>query len=187
VEIREAKKLERERLSYVKGEISGGAWLTKKIGNSDIVRGMEVVLLRREIKRSLIDKSLEQFKKERGEKHIIHIAFSPISRAEPEDEVDIKPLLEDARSSTQRMSELSADLLWPVIVLLTMEAHTVTSIDGKYELKNVKGGDYYLFASNTTEYSYVDWLVPVSVRDAEPLKIDLYNQTARHIKNKGDD
>ena len=56
-----------------------------------------------------------------------------------------------------------------------------------YEFKNVTGGDYYIFASYNTEYSYIDWLVPVSVANPESTKIDLYNGSARCIKNKNDD
>jgi hypothetical protein len=186
-EQQELRKQEKARMALIKGELKGGAWIIKKGGHSDIVRGMEVVLIRREIQRGLIDKWLEQFKKLRGENHIMFIALSPIPEAAPEDEVDVKPLLEDARSSTQSVRELSEDRLWPMIVLLGKEAHTITDIDGKYEFKAVKGGDYYVFASYGTDFSYIDWLVPVSIRDPEAVKFDLYNGTARQITNKAND
>jgi len=186
-EQQELRQREKAKMALVKGELKGGAWITKKVGNSDIVRGMDVVLVRREIKRALIDKWLERFKQERSTNDVVWTRLGPIRRAEPEDEVDVEPLLVNARWRDQPMRELSEDMLWPAIVVLGMEAHTITDIDGKYEFRNVTGGDYYLFASYSTEYSYIDWLVPVSIRDPEALKIDLYNGTARHIKNKNDD
>ena len=67
-----------------------------------------------------------------------------------------------------------------------LEARTVTDIDGKYEFKHVIGGEYYVFASYSTEFSYIDWLVPVSLSSPDAMKIDLYNGTARCIKNKED-
>jgi len=186
-EQQELRRQEKAMMARIKGDVKGGAWITKKAGTSDIVRGMAVVLIRREIKRGLIDKWLERFKEERGTNHIAWARLGPTRRAEPEDEVDVEPLLVNARWGDQRVRELSHDAMWPEIVPLVMEAHTITDIDGKYEFKNVTGGEYYLFASNNTEYSYIDWLVPVSIRDPEPVKIDLFNGTARHIKNKTDD
>ena len=129
----------------------------------------------------------ESTEESEGAKHMLFTSLAKIPEAKPDDDIDVKPLLEDARSDAQTKTELSQDTSWAAIAVLGMEALTVTDIDGKYEFKNVKGGEYYIFASYSTECSYVDWLVPVSVSSPDAMKNDLHNATARCIKNKNDD
>jgi hypothetical protein len=177
----------RERIARVRGSIKGGAWVTKQAGNSDIVRGMEVVLMRKLIKRSLLDKWLMTFEQKKGKNKIIHIALSSILDAKPDDEVDIRPLLLDCRSTSDTLDQLTEDLAWPAAALHASETVVVTDIDGKYEIKDVPGNDYYVYASYSTAYNYIDWLIPVTISSPEPLKVDLHNLTARLIKNKSED
>ncbi len=149
-EEQELKRVRLEKMALIKGEIKGGAWITKKVGNSDIVRGMEVALIKKEIKRSLIDRWLVRFKDVKGERNMIYISISGILEAKPDDDIDVKPLLQDARSDTLTKTQISEDASWPAIAVLAVETVAVTDIEGKYEFKNVKGGEYYIFASYNT-------------------------------------
>jgi len=64
-------------------------------------------------------------------------------------------------------------------------ANSVTSVDGKYEMKDVPDGDYVLYASRTVGDSVVDWAMRVTV-DGQDIAIDLHNGTAKSIKDASD-
>ena len=56
---------------------------------------------------------------------------------------------------------------------------TVTDGDGKYELSDVAPGDYYLHAMRTGNSTFLEWCVPVHIKnDAQPVVIDLTSDNA---------
>ena len=79
-------------------------------------------------------------------------------------------------------SEITA---WSMLRIAQHEVETKTGIDGTYEAQ-APGGDFYLYAIYESDYSSVEWMIPVTVTEAGPLKIDLHNDTAAFIRNKKD-
>jgi hypothetical protein len=75
----------------------------------------------------------------------------------------------------------------------TVEAATVsradTSIEGKYRIEGVAGGEYFVYAMYYNKFSLIEWLFPLKVDKQGELTCDLHNNKARTIYNKkpGDD
>ena len=60
---------------------------------------------------------------------------------------------------------------------------THTDVDGKYRIE-LPVGSYYLYAAFESEYSGVDWFIPLQVLSNEEIKVDFHNENASRIDNK---
>jgi hypothetical protein len=63
-----------------------------------------------------------------------------------------------------------------------LHATAQVNIDGKFSFETVPSGKYYLYAMWSTEFSSVEWLVPVDVKGSGPVSQDLFNDTAAVIE-----
>lgn len=61
-----------------------------------------------------------------------------------------------------------------------------TNIDGKYEISNVKKGNYCLYSVYESPFSVIEWAIPIKISSEEPIELNLYNSTASRIVNKFD-
>ncbi len=152
------KKDERNRLARFEAKVSGGAFLIKKLGNSEIQRGLSIIVLAAELSdgTDLTDAYVK-------------------SRKFPE-----------TWSSDKQREEILEDREFIDIAKKGFVDSVKTDIDGKYELK-LKGGKYVFYSMYTTEFGLVEWLVPVAILSSEDVKLDFSNSNATFILNKGDD
>jgi small-conductance mechanosensitive channel len=78
---------------------------------------------------------------------------------------------------------LTIKFAWASICLKQTIDSTHTDIEGKYRIE-LPVGSYYLYAIFESEYSSVEWLIPVKVLGNEEIKIDFRNENADRIDNK---
>lgn len=71
---------------------------------------------------------------------------------------------------------------WANIIADQKIASAQTDVDGKYVLE-LKGGRYYLFAEYKTQYSDIEWFIPITIDENGEIKQDFFNDTASIIKN----
>jgi hypothetical protein len=134
-----------------KGSVFGGMFIVWQRSGSEILRGQQVVLCKQRFKSEFdSDNVLRELS---GEKY----AYSAMAD-------------DQFRQAMQRFKEL-----------MSQEAvsESITDVEGKYRLKDVPGGDYYLVSIFCHGSSYdrkecVFWIVPVSVSNGET-QCDLSN------------
>jgi GYF domain 2 len=64
------------------------------------------------------------------------------------------------------------------------EKTTQVNIEGKFSFEGIPGGRHFLYAYWSTEFSSIEWLIPLTVADSAAISQDLFNDTARIIWNK---
>ncbi len=156
-----------------KGTISGAAWITKKAGQSDILRGFEITLCK---------VSVIQDINKLQETEIALFAFW-LARFEQAKETG------DTTSMRECLKHLSKygclNLVLRRDASLKHALTTVrTDVEGKYTIPAVPFGSYYLYAGYETEFSKAYWLIPVKVESRKLISINLDNSNAREIWNK---
>ena len=213
-------------------KITGGAWVEKKSGNSDILRGLEVCVLRADANIgqaiSLIQACLEEDKKvlhslelmlEVDKKFNIKLSgesdgVKSYNRTRQKAMENSLKAVKDGRAIVAlrqahiaKLEELSptgvAELKkvyvfyprdaaagvtaeWKRIVAQQLVSSTATDIDGKYEIR-CTNANLYLYARYETDYSLIEWLIPIDASATGELKIDLQNSNAALITNKSRD
>jgi hypothetical protein len=138
------------------GTISGGAWVTKEGGNSDILRGLEIVLCKANVKSELVkirdNKWRESMVKYKTSSGYLHLNMNAMN------------------------SKVAAHKDCFRIVK--------TGIEGKYTIADVPFGSYLLYAPYETSFSKAYWMIPVEVDSSQPLQIDLDNSNMMELYNK---
>ncbi len=132
--------------------ISGGAWVVRGGGQSDLLRGFEIVLCKTgaelELKKVINDGGKEE-----------NVDKNKPLRGDPLPEgyyrLDIKQMRQ---------------AIAPYVIKTAN-----TDIEGKYSLTEVPEGSYFLFAGFKSEFSVAYWLIPVSADKGKDVHIDLYN------------
>jgi hypothetical protein len=136
--------------------ISGGAWVTKEIGNSDILRGLEIALckasVKPEIRRVRDNKWRESTSKNKTPIGYWHLNIEAMN----------------SKVSSQR------DCFQIVR----------TGIEGKYTIPDVPFGSYFLYAPYETSVAKAYWMVPVEIESTKPLQIDLDNSNMMELYNR---
>ena len=207
-------KAEAEKLSQFQSDISGGAWLTNKLGQSSITRGMHVYVLRAIVPKSELSDLFERSKNRailrrsatetgitavtgndqlsaaryiREAKFIEEQAESAVSIPEQQP-VDTKFVYNVIRMTALggEMARVVDEELWPIVVDRLKVSEATTDIDGKYRVGDLKGGRYYVYALFTTERAAAEWLKPITIDSPAGVSCDLYNETAATIVNKSD-
>lgn len=183
--------------------IRGSAWLKRKSGDSEVIRGLRILVLRPSVDRPTLRHCLEEqaarikrdveFNKDLASRYntpleeadaaIDKVKLSEVDRklANLPDSMDLAELLEFlCRVDPLKIPSGFGPALDAELVT---EAHT--SVDGKFELPNVPGGHYYLHASESAQRYFVEWLIPVDAK-GEVINVDFENANAAAIYNIGD-
>jgi len=151
-------------LTPVQATVSGSAWITKKAGQSDIQRGLEVVLCSDSVRPKL--------KQVRDEKW----------NASPSQYSN-----DDLFKQVDGYRHLDLDVMNQVAVTNDECFKTTkTDVNGKYTFSNVQKGSYILYAPYESSFSKAYWLVPFEVKNSKPVEIDLENSNAEEIYNEPD-
>lgn len=90
----------------------------------------------------------------------------------------------DYKLSEYVPKDVKSDELWPRVVAHLKVAQGETGIDGKYQIRDVKGGKYYLYAVYETNTSIAEWMIPVDIKQTGDITISLHNGTAAIIANE---
>jgi len=240
------KRIEEEkRLASVKANIKGGAWLRKKAGNSEILRGLQITVVRAHATKEQFQAMLQALlvgKKQRleaakdvvtyWEKHGHNYGsdFSKKKLEKAKQEVlnrellvkDAEETIRKAATTTAKSVEIADiyslysgvlkesqncvtiyhydvhnDVLdytikspehersaWATICAEQAVANVHTDVDGKYKIE-VSGGYYYIYAIFDSSYSEAEWFIPVKVIETNNITVDLHNENAASITNKG--
>jgi hypothetical protein len=103
--------------------------------------------------------------------------------------IDSKEIYRLCRLTAIGMRSVTAireDHLWRDAVSRYTVVEAATDIDGKYKLRDVVGGRYYIYAVHSSEFSVVEWLLPIAIDGPGDITCDLYNEKAIEIVNKSD-
>jgi len=222
----EEQKLEeqKQRLANMRATVNGGAWLTKKAGNSEPIRGLNIEVLNPQGKNEQLLAILQAYIEFNNLAVEISPALKKIDEKSPESELQEKirtisrnssaavDMLEVQRRYTlngilaktaKRIVELEYEMgkvprdkwialnkaymeiriTWEAICLKQAVGSTHTDVDGKYRIE-LPVGSYYLYAAFESEYSSVDWFIPLQVLSDEGIKVDFSNENASRIDNK---
>ncbi|HAZ49055.1 MAG TPA: hypothetical protein DDW76_05045 [Cyanobacteria bacterium UBA11369] len=136
--------------------ISGGAWVTKEAGNSDILRGLEIALckasVKPEIKRVRDNKWRESLYKNKTPIGYWHLNIEAMN------------------------AKVSAHTGCFQVVK--------TGIEGKYTIPDVPFGSYFLYAPYETSVAKAYWMVPVEIESTKQIQIDLDNSNMMELYNR---
>ena len=156
-------KFDPDTQAFKTSTISGGAWVIRAGGQSDLLRGFEIVLCKTgvdlELKKAINDREKET----NGNKNK---SVGRVRLPEGYHRLDIS-----------KMRQTIA----PYIIRTAS-----TSIEGKYSLTDIPEGSYFLFAGYKSEFSVAYWLIPVSVDNGKDVHIDLYNMNMEEMYNKNE-
>jgi hypothetical protein len=213
-EILARTRADNEKLSKFHAEIRGGAWLTNKLGQSNVLRGLRVYLLRssapkveisdllaRANDRAVLRRSAEETFVQGSQgavdpKIVESLRKSRLTEMQTLRAVALPDrwlyptdtfhnLIRDS-SLGLPLNRITEDDLWPPAVERLTVQQTTTDIEGKYKFADVRGGVYYVHALFATDHAVAEWLSTVVVQNNEAASIDLYNDTAVSIVNQSD-
>jgi hypothetical protein len=186
------RRLQREaELALINASVVGGAWITKGGGQSDILRGLSIYVLRSEVARRRLDAAVIVMQQQPDFDKFGADAKDLPTRP-PDDRVDLERVFKGVRhrndsnlsSSSAKMIRIKKDVVWPQIALAALVTAVKTDIDGKYKIPKIKGGNYLVYAVSETSFSTIEWLVPLEIDRPEEVNLDLYNENAETILNK---
>jgi len=189
----ERRRLKEEaELAKIKASLAGGAWVIKGGGQSDILRGLSIYVLRSEVARRELDDAVSVMKRQPDFDQFGGDATDLHARP-PDDRVRLAWLFRGVRHRKQdddsggaRIRRIEHDRVWPVIAASAVAAEAETNIDGKYKIPELKGGKYLVYALHQTSFSLIEWLVPLEITQPGEVTLDLYNKNAETIINKSD-
>jgi hypothetical protein len=192
-EIRAARLREEAELAKIQASLTGGAWVIKGGGQSDILRGLSIFVLRSELARRELDDAVAEMKRQPDFEDFGESAVRLASRP-PDDRIDLQWYLNAVRyrkhsddSNNKKMLQIRYDTVWPKFVKAALVAEAETNIDGKYKVPEIKGGKYLVYALHETRFGLIEWLLPLEIKRPGEVTLDLYNKNAETILNKDDD
>lgn len=208
-----ARVAEAAKLASMRATISGGAWVTRKAGSSDVLRGIEVFAAARwvdaahtvEFHEAAIaagSAKLDEWKAKLAEQEAS--SYEPLIWRTKELIALIEEQLKASRESlaaarnappgtqsdlhvlAMRLPEnptVGEELAFYRIVAKNLRGSTHADIDGRYKLV-VPGGDSCIVATFDSENSRIFWCEVVRVADDSDRTVDLRNSNAMSIWNK---
>ena len=136
--------------------ISGGAWVTKEAGTSDILRGLEIALCKANVKpeiRRVRDnkwrESISKYKTPIGYWHL-----------------NIEAMNAKVASHKDCFQVVK------------------TGIEGKYTIPDVPFGTYFIYAPYETSFAKAYWMIPIQVQSNKTIQIDLDNSNMMELYNR---
>ena len=157
MEAEQQRKAKEARLAQFTVNLKGGAWVIKGGGQSDILRGLNIYIIKRDVLKADLNEVLAEIQKDPDfSKMGDYIRDLP---SKPDDNaVSVEQLYKAIRfadlseSNNIKMIKFQYDTVWPRIVKKALVAEAITNIDGKYEVKDLRGGHYLLYAHDITRF-----------------------------------
>lgn len=188
------------------GRVVGAAWLNRNDGSSDVLRGLRVQVIKKDVNGSDVAaaaaRNLEEWKNIRTQWMQAKAYVTDTLKASDKESTAEADLW--IQKSEQNIKSISEFLDKPPEKIGVEEAKTLlnkwhpegsstvpispikttsTNVDGKYVIADCPSGKWFLYAVVASGKIWVDWLVPIEVRANEELSIDLFNDNARTIKD----
>lgn len=191
--------------------MSGGFWITKGDGSSEIVRGNNIYLLKGEVKSDLVNPLLQKLEAELSKlaqeceknaaffdgsvasaytSHAEHTgrAASHASNYQQIDFVPVRQLYFMIRtlnysivSEKSTYMSIAKDHRWPKLIGDFVVTYTQTGIDGRYQFSEVPPGKYTIFTILESKFNYVEWCLDVEMESAQSYTLDIHNRNAASI------
>lgn len=182
---------EKERLEKVRVSVRGGAWLEKKAGQSDLLRGLRISVIPATMRKSQLTWPFARMHQVGSIPEKLRIQFKELA---DEDEVDLKrisamlrlPIIDQKAEDEVAYQYMVDDKLWPLLISSIEVLGSVTDIEGKYAIRDLPGGSYYLVGRYWNAFSYIEWMIPIAADKEQDIRQDLHNATALIIQNKND-
>ena len=187
--------------------ISGSAWLTREGGDSDVLRGLRIRLLSSATPKEAVARSLQhnvkqwrdwekfendqakQYANEEFMKDTVTAAHKEAADSESrakavEATISQLPATMDVRRAYSMAVDSSQYKVpsFDAVVDATAMYETKTDVNGKYTLRDLPVGSYYLQAEIDSSKHFVEWLIPI-LADGTDMSIDIENGTAITIHN----
>lgn len=189
------KDTEEEKLNEVSiGKISGHVYITLGSGESNILRGLEIVLSK------ATPIFIEKLSKVKAHESKILDMVEDVTKKNYRwiEELQKKPLLERGSLNLRKdipikLDELSTlgGLIKRYEILSYAFFHnyadytTRTNFEGKFEFKDLQQGKYYIYAKYETVLDAGYWLIGVEIlQDESLIEIDLSNHNLLDLKTK---
>jgi hypothetical protein len=189
---------EADRLGQFTANYSGGAWVINKLGKSDILRGLEIAVLKRYVDAGAIADVLKEarsraafspsfYRSSTADKHSADESAERLLLLAPKHPVDLREVYKICRTAaygSRNFDGVIGDALWPRVVAKLQVRKANTSIEARYKLEGIKGGQYYLYAMHSTSHALVEWMSPITVDKSGDVSFDFFNGSADLIMNK---
>jgi hypothetical protein len=160
-------------LSAPKASISGGAWVVKKNGGSELLRGLDVFLCSDKSKSAIDNQGwhIWELNIKAGE-DLRSLKLRPNAEI-PELQREIKLL---SLSQQRHFVGVADGMMGIRRVVEQIALRTIkTEVDAKYQFAEVPAGSYVLFAAFRFDFVAGCWEIPIEVQDSKPIQLDLEN------------
>lgn len=210
---RAAHVAEAERLSKLRSDVSGDAWVAFTSGSEKPLRGLRVYFVPAEVPRPQVPKALDKMvakaalfpalarfeaAKETGaaksEAEALVRQYETVEKvvkqfADPNSDrpLESREVLLVVRGihgdTLSNGKHIVSDAIWPLFLEESGARFAETNISGHFTLEGLPGGWYYVYALYYTDNNLIEWLVPLKVEKSGPLTFNLHNDKARVILN----
>jgi len=158
------------------GQITGFVYVTKGSGESNILRGQQMFLIRAdslfEEDRILIKHMLDEFS----------AAFQKGLRLIDEDDTPDEQLIQYGLIGVRLSTFDVLDSLLYNYYSQSSFVSTYTDVDGKYKFSGLPSGTYAIYSRFHTHFDVVYWLVDVKISQNKITKLDLSNYNLTFLK-----
>ena len=180
---------EEARLASFSADVSGAAWMERANGEAELIRGMTLTAIPASVPLRHVRPLIDVMKSVPWLATASDRQYGGVPDDQP---IDVKPLcgllhlaIDGAQgNSEQKYRAFVGEESWPIVLEKLKVASAATSVDGKYSMKGLKGGRYYLCARYFNNFSFMEWVVPLTVEASGPVGLDIFNGNALIIQNK---
>lgn len=209
------REAEADRLAKMNCVVTGTMFVNLKFGGTKTLAGTTVYVLHARVPRSRLDRAMKDAKalvkvqaghiqdaadrveggakaalgRDHEERLALATKFDDVLSKDADDPIDLKQihtLIRKLYTTAKPRDVLTIDEIWPVAAAAGLAAQGDTSLDGRFKIEDLKGGEYYVYSLYMNELSIIEWLFPLTV-DKPEVTCDLHNNKAFLIHNKGDD
>jgi hypothetical protein len=169
--------------SAPKASISGGAWLIKKSGESELLRGLDVFLCKNNSKAD-IDRtgSLIWEVVAKNNEDLAKHPFNP-NASLWENQRELDRLRSRIVLSFYRIADAMIEMRG--VAEKNAMRTAKTGVDAKYEFTEVPAGSYVLFAVFKFDFVAGCWEIPFEVTDSKPIQLNLENSNLAQSQESG--
>ena len=167
------------------------AWVTRKIGTSEISRGVEIHVIRSHLTKAELGPVIAFLRSQprTAPSADSYDGFPEGYFVRPEGGLGPAPIGSSAGiespNSEDRFNSLVRETFWGRVVGSAKIASATTNIDGKYAIEGLKGGRYYAYARIDNDVFFIEWPSPRTDRPGR-FAFDFHNGNAAVIQNRFD-
>lgn len=157
-------------------QVLGTAYVSRRNGDSIILRGLQVVLCDKEIKPAW-EEALKGLKDQEGGPFDDTLQRLRREGGQP------TPLKEAMRV---KMASTLATLFEQLSLKKYTKSTTETNVDGKFRFKGQAEGEYFVYVRFQTANSVACWMLPITIQSNKPVELEVNNSNAAVIVNSAE-